>query len=121
MDAPDSYFHKIFPSELTAISVPLSFPKKTVPSVITGDDFVVPPVFMLQRSFGDKGNSDSTLPARSALPLNSGHSLLPVCEETDKIESKLITMIKMNFISCFIIHFLKLPPFLFPPRGKCFV
>src|SRR5450759_3226498 len=69
---PASYLHLIFPSVPTAIRVPLSFPKKTVPSLITGDDFVLTPIEMLHRSCGAAGSSNSDLPERSAFPLNTG-------------------------------------------------
>ena len=54
-------------------------PKKIVPSLITGDDFVRTPVVILQRSCGESESSNSNFPERSAFPLKTGHSVSPVC------------------------------------------
>jgi hypothetical protein len=78
---PSSYFHFILPSDVTAINVPLSFPKYIVPSLTTGDDFVLAPVETLHNNAGEEGSSVFTNPARSELPRNTFHPGSVLCED----------------------------------------
>jgi len=81
--------------------VPLSLPKNTMLSLMTGDDFVPAPVGRLHNNWGDDENSKLVAPDRSFEPLNTGHSLLWPCNwQKIQIKRKILQIIlKLRFLN----------------------
>jgi hypothetical protein len=66
--------------------------------LITGDDFVLAAVEMLQSRRGEAGSSYSDFPERSLFPLNTGHSASPSWADKDKVKTDISKRNRMYLI-----------------------